>query len=367
MLKLLLDDMCKLELQEQQFLYYLWYMFYEAQNTITLEQIKKETNFSYKKIEEIIQKLSKVSFIQKTQDGIQCFTFIDNLYLNKTELKYKLTSMIEYIFIQNIHIFYHKDILESIFKIKSKYGIRMLFLLLTGQIFNEQIVPHEVLKKMFCIEDKYKSFGDFCRYVLDAAIKYINYNTKYKISYIKLTEHKVKFFIQNTKLEPRDLINRVYVIQDQAGAYHYFHITFYDVFNGQVTLEVSDMLFDGVSIEHHIHDIKTYYDHTISYQDALKRIKKDEEYNTKLLKDALKNNKISKLQILHCINHLKNQLPVLEKEYHKHQKDLYALDILKERQFIQKAIDQLLGYLSASKLPDIDVIKYLWFVTYISN
>lgn len=157
--------------------------------TITASEFSEvsgvDINHSYEKLYKAADNLYERSIKIETSDETDEFRWIQRKIIkHKGEGQITIfwsTPVIKYI--SQLKQQFTTYNLASVGRLNSFYSIRLYELLMQFNSTKERLITVKKLRKIFDIEDKYKTWRDLRRYVIDPAVSELNQRTELVISY----------------------------------------------------------------------------------------------------------------------------------------------------------------------------------------
>ena len=181
------------------------------------ELIGSESN-RYEEIRDIVRSLRRKEVIINTKEKEYITGWLSsiNFYKGKGKIKLKFDDELVPYLLQLQETFTRYK-LENILYLKNKHSIRLYELLKQYEKIGKRKFTVDKLKDLLMLDDKYKRFYDFERYVIKSAIKEINDLTDIKIGYEKIKKGRkidsILFTIESKQKEDK-LLDELYNIPE---------------------------------------------------------------------------------------------------------------------------------------------------------
>ena len=171
---------------------------------------------NYTALEESINKLisRRIEIEQENKKKKLVTTFLSSCMYDNTENESKVIlrydPQLKPYFLQ-LGEHFTKYYLENVLELNSFYAIRIYELCKQYERLRERVIQVEILKEILEIEEKYKKYNDFKKYVLEIAEREINEKTDITISFEEIKTGKkvtaIKFLI-SAKKEIKSIKNK---------------------------------------------------------------------------------------------------------------------------------------------------------------
>lgn len=174
-----------------------------------MEDLKLNNN--YDDLKEAIRKLLTRLIIIRTEQTVLATTFLSSAeYFKNTTIELSFDKKLKPYLLQLKNNFTMYQF-ENVIALSSVYAIRIYELCKQYQKIKERIIEIEDLKEILDIEEKYKKYNDFKKYVLEIAKREINEKTDINISFEEIkTGRKVSAirFLISAKKEIKAIKNK---------------------------------------------------------------------------------------------------------------------------------------------------------------